>query len=262
MTRITWVVGQIIVGKLVLIAAHFWCYLYGVTESDKFHLQDVLIRPIAVWGPTVRDLKKGHNWWRVAMVVWGALAEILAIWMIGGVPWERIWETGPKAPAKSKLLAAVADEARRGAKDADSLEDALAQVESQTEGKEDKKPAARRQMIDCVVIGYMPAPARQGQTATNARNFAGLVLATEVYGKLKYAGTVEKGIPVALRTELEARLSQIGRRSPFVPCPAKVTANWVQPRLTCRISYTTRDKQMHLVETRFEQLLAEIELRR
>jgi hypothetical protein len=258
-TRVYWVVGQIIIGNIVLFSAHFWCYLYGVTESDKFSLMDVLIRPIAVWGPTVRDLKKGHNWWRVAMVVWGTLAELLAIWFIGGVPWEKVWEAGPKAPAKSKLLAAVADEARRGAQDADSLEDALGQVEGQGEGNEKKNKAilGRRINVDCVIIGYIPA-LKQGKKATDARNFSALILATELNGKLKFVGAVEKGIPVALRPELEARLSQIGRRTSFVPC--SLEGNWVHPRMTCRISHNGWSKERLIMDTRFEQMLAEISM--
>ena len=68
------------------------------------------------------------------------------------------------------------------------------------------------------------------------------------------------GFSNEVREQLNRQLPEIRRTKPIIP--SSLSARWVEPRLTCRISYTTRTATGALQKMEFEDLLAEIQLPR
>ena len=90
--------------------------------------------------------------------------------------------------------------------------------------------------------------------------FRGLVIATEFQGKLKVAGIVSEGISDEVRADLTRRLPTIARAKPIIS--SSLAAKWVEPRLTCRVSYTTRGAGGVLNKVKFDDLMGDIPLPR
>lgn len=245
--RIIWVIAQAAIGFFVMAGAHIWSFLRASTESDKFGPIDLFVRPLEIWKTTWLEMKTiPSTWWRIGAWFWGFTAKTLAFAAIGGVPYDKIWEYGPKAPPKRDLIQSIVDEANRGAKDAESLEEAMAQLE-----KEPPKEEIKRQPIDCVIIGFLPE-INQPNTPR------ALLVAAVVDSKLRYIGAVSEGISPEERERLEVRLPQIIRKAPFLPCSEPGT--WVEPIVAVRVRFVDFDKQRLISDPRFEKILAEINL--
>jgi len=239
--RLAAALALLTVASIAVIVAQLWAFFYAVTESDRLGIFDILMRPITVWSSTFRDICIPGVWRRVGMIAFGMTTLILSLTVVRGVPWERIWELGPLEPPKSALL--------------ESIENV---------GK--KKPAApaepveaskHRRVADCVVLGYIPYAGIASRTGENSIDFEALVLATEIKGTLVYAGIVSEGISDETRTIIAKRLPQLAREKPLISC--NVLAKWIEPAITCRVTFGdfTGDNQMD--EIVFSKLLAEIE---
>ena len=111
--------------------------------------------------------------------------------VIGGLPYERLWDWGFKPPAKQDLMAAVMDRAKQVENNkADSLEEAVGDFAGKAGLDEEKTPPKPRKNTDCVIIGY--------QFDKDGR-LSALVLGTAHLGKLVYAGNVRRSSAIRRR---------------------------------------------------------------
>jgi hypothetical protein len=230
-----------IAAKGAIITAHVWSFFYAVPESDRLGIADLFVRPFYVWSPTMRDIEQPGVWRRPAIMAFGIVAEVIGLAVVGGIPWNRVWELGPAEPPKKALADAIAN---------------VGKAEDSNESADSAKAAApARPRADCVIIGYVPAVASRVFGDENGLDFSSLVLASDVRGKLTYIGTVSGGIPDGDRAAIRARLAALKRSAPIVP--SSVSATWVDPVLACRISYARlSDGRYQGME--YDKLLAEL----
>jgi hypothetical protein len=255
-SRMIWALAQLAVAGAAAMFAHVRSFLHAVLESDKFGMADMILRPLAIWGPTIRDLRaNGTGWLRLGTFSWGTTGQICALAIVGGIPYAAIWEAGPKEPPKQNLIAAVADAAREGSPETDGLADAVGRVDESGDGFSDKKNSGaaakadeKRSQVDCLVIGYLVHP--------GGDRFHSLILATQVNKRLVYVGTVSNGFTPEITQQIQNRMAELPRETALVSCP--VEGKWIRPAIACRVSYEKFTKNQRLTEIRFEKLLAEI----
>jgi hypothetical protein len=226
--------------SVAVVFAQLWAFFYAVTESDKLGIGDILMRPVTVWSATFRDIDNPGVWRRFGIIAFGLTALILTLTVVRGVAWERIWELGPLEPPKQALL--------------DSIENV---------GKKRPAPAAPpetaakpRKSADCVVLGYIPYAGVAPRTGENSIDFEALVIATEIKDQLVYAGIVSEGFSDEDRKTIAQRLPQLARDKPLIA--TSVQAKWIQPALTCRVTFGDFSADNQMDTPVFVKLLAEI----
>jgi hypothetical protein len=220
-------------------------------EDDRLQMLDVILKPLAVWERTINSLPA--TWTRVAAGVWGWLAATLAVSLIGGIPYERLFDWGIKERPKKNLVQAIAQQAQEAEGDADSLEDAINDFTGET-GVEDEEQAFKLlPALDCLVLGYVPEIDKHGEVI-DIQSFA---LAAEVNGKLRYVGMVDVAkLPVEERGVLLAQMERAKRDRPMVRCDQ--AARWLEPRFSCRVRYKKWSSTDRLIDPRFEMMLADL----
>jgi hypothetical protein len=227
--------------KLSIGTAHVWSFFYAVPESDRLGVADLFVRPFYVWSPTMRDIESPGVWRRPALLAFGVVAEVVGLAVVGGIPWARVWELGPAEPPKRALADAVAN---------------VGKVDDEQDANGDGKAAAAASpRADCVIIGYVPSVAGRLFGEPNEIDFASLLLATDVRGKLTYIGAVSSGIPEEDRAAIRQRLGALQRAAPIVPC--SVSATWIEPVLACRVTYS-RATGSRFENVKYDKLLAEL----
>ncbi len=176
--------------------------------------------------------------------------------VIGGLPYDEVWNWGFKPPAKKNLLGAIAEKAGAGQGEEQSMEEAVGSFAKNAavdgnlpEGAKPKDPTgeAARQTIDALIVGY--------ELTTNGK-IDRFFLATEQNGKLFYAGRVRPSLTEEQAAELPARLSAARAPRPFINVPG--SAIWLQPRFTCRVTYHKRVESGMLQGMIWEDLLGEV----
>ncbi|MEX2185154.1 MAG: hypothetical protein WD875_00100 [Pirellulales bacterium] len=231
------------IASVSIVTAHAWSYFYAVPESDRLGIGDFLLRPFYVWSPTMRDIELPGVWRRPALMAFGIVAEVVGLAVVGGIPWDRVWELGPAEPPKRRLVEAVANIGQ---------EDDPSDADGSAGSAKAAQPRA-----DCVIIGYIPGVASRifGDSADEP-DFSSLVLASDVRGKLRYVGTVSGGIPEEDRIAIRKRLKELRRSSPIIPCGA--AGIWLEPALACRVAYARISEDNRLEELAYDKLLAEL----
>jgi ATP-dependent DNA ligase len=155
-------------------------------------------------------------------------------------------------------MGAIIDQAKNaGGENEEDMESAIKAFAGGSGADELKKPKPAppepRITVECVIVGFTT-------TEENREEFASLVLAGAVKGKLKVIGTVSSGISAELRQELNEKMPTITRSIPFVE--STLNANWIEPELTCSVTCQQQAKSGRLIEIQFKEMLAEIDLSR
>jgi hypothetical protein len=193
------------------------------------------------------------------MGAWGLSMTLFALTVVGGIRYSAMFDDwGFKKQPAPNLVQAITKKAKSAVGEGnESLGGAIqdfagdADVENpQNKAVPKPVPEAKRSVVDCVIIGYMPSPA-------GGEGFAQLLVATLVNGQLKFVGVVSEGISDEVRHELDREFLKIQRKTPFVRC--NYDGQWVQPTLMCRISYTSWPNRDRLKNPAFESLLANAE---
>jgi hypothetical protein len=235
----------LLVAKAAIGTAHVWSFFYAVPESDRLGVGDLFMRPFTIWAPTMRDIELPGVWRRPTLLVFGIVAEVVGLAVVGGIPWDRVWQLGPAEPPKKQLVDSIANVGK--APDAEGSNDP-------------NNPAAVGRRGDCVIIGYVPSLGTQllGDSGDDI-DFSTLVLASDIRGKLTFVGVVTGGVPDEDRAAIRKRLREIARPRPIVP--AAVSAAWVEPVLTCRVIYTRMTEDGRFEGLAYDKLLAEVDVR-
>jgi hypothetical protein len=231
--RTTWSLSQLAIGLLAFAGCHIFNFLVLAAEDADVGTLDPVMKPVKLW------MRAAHNLptrlWVSNTAASGVTAAAMSLLVIGGLPYERLWDWGFEPPAKQELMGAVMDrvkklESRNGA---DNLEDAIGDFAGTADGLTDEKvvPETPREKADCVILGYRLDP--NGKVDT-------LELGTNYLGRLVYAGRVKPEISAEEMARLKESLSRIRAYQPLIQIQSE-SATWVKPKIACRVSYTHRD---------------------
>ncbi len=249
--RSVWASIQLLVGLGLFGTFHLIATFKATFKVNGYSFMDGIVHPFDIWRPTIQELPGSAR--RVWLATWGLLAAVCATGIIGGIRYSVLVEDwGFRQRAKSDIAAQIKakamEEAMAGAKQADSLEDAVKNAAT-AEGSAQKSDSELEMLSsDCVVVGYNVNPA-DGTVSE-------LLLASVVDGELKYVGAVHKGIPDEVRAELATRLPELKRQTPFVKCPG--SGVWVRPIVACKTKFKSWTDDKLISDAEFQELLSDI----
>lgn len=255
--RSTWSVTQLFAGIGVGIACHLIVFILMSIDDPELGILDIVVSPLRAWKKLFRGMPR-HNW-VLCLNNFGMTAAVGAMLIIGGIPYERIWDWDFKGPANKSLLGAIADAAPADENDM-SMEEAMnsfasdAALDADDNSRDKKKHEGPvnvvRKETDALILGYQLD--RNGTVQT-------LFLATEVYGRLMYAGRVTPEFATPDESlELARKLRAVRTSRPVVSAPDE--GEWVQPRFTCRVTYDRRVESGRLQGLLWEEMLGEIKM--
>ncbi|MEM6654256.1 MAG: hypothetical protein AAF596_00490 [Planctomycetota bacterium] len=256
--RTTWAVVQLIGGLAIAAVCHLASFILVSTSDPDMGNADIVVNPFKAWKKLLGALPK-----RLAIVNSAnasVCAAVCAAGIIGGIPYERLLDWGITAPVEKSLLGAVMERASGAGGPEMSMEEAVTNFAGDAGGprnldglpdpsKQNQTPTIVRKTIDAVVLGYEVDAA--GKVTT-------LLLATERKSKLVYSGRVTPQLEDEEMAKLAAKLRAYRAPRPIINVP--VQATWVQPRLTCRVSYERRVESGQLTSLLWEELLSEMKL--
>ena len=246
--RTAWALAQLAIGVFAFAIGHFGCYLFAIMDNDSLSLLDMIMKPISVWAPTVRDLPKSFR--RSAAGLWGATAALLAIAVIGGIPYSALWNWGGERRVKTNLVQAITQQAAQAGATDEDLEGAIGDFAGKAGAddlKNKEKDIQRKRSAECLIIGFMPL---------GDSDFSSLILASVSNGQLRYVGTVADGIPADVRRELNQKMREMLRTEPFVKCT--LPGVWVEPQLVCNIRFQNWTDSRKMNKPLFDQIMADV----
>jgi hypothetical protein len=242
--RTTWSLSQLAIGAFAALICHIANFLVQVADDTDVGMLDVVLKPVKLWLNTFRILPS--RLWIVDAGASGVTAAVMSIVVIGGLPYERLWDWGFTPPPKQELMGAVMDRVKQlNENGADNLEDAIGDFAGKGELDENKVPEKPRKSADCVILGY---------TLDNTGRLNTLVLGTAHLGRLVYAGNVTpKFSDESERRELLDRLMAL--RTTQRTLPIQTEAIWVRPNVTCRVTFGERQSTGRLNDIQWETYL-------
>lgn len=251
--RTNWSLGQLGIGVLAASVCHIVNFLVLATEDSEFGVLDIALRPLKLWLRAFEQMP--DRLWVANTAVCGAVAAVMSPLVIGGLPYERLWDWGFEAPVKQELMGAVMDRVKKldSGAGSDNLQDAIGDFAGTADdlgddASEPPKPTpVKREKADCVILGYQLD--KEGKLDT-------LVLGTNYLGRLVFAGRVRPKISPAEMDELMAKLAAIRSSRPLIALQSE-TAQWVKPLYACRVSFTQRASG-RLYEIRWDRMLGTI----
>jgi hypothetical protein len=244
-------VTMFIAGVATAILCHATCFVLASTTDVDMGLLDMVVNPLKGWVRVWRQLPK--KLWLVLSGSCGVTSSLCAALIIGGIPFHVLLDWNFKQPPKQSLMGAVMAQAQKAPGGKDNLEEAIgdlagkAGVTGEPIAQKPKAKAKARQTAECLVIGYK---------LDDRGNLAQLLLAMKHKGKLTYCGYVMPRLDPKEERELLARFGQFPATRSFVPTDKDGV--WIQPRFTCRVTYTEANEKGRLSEIEWDTLMAEL----
>lgn len=252
--RTTWSLTQLLLGVLFALGCHFLNFMVLASEDSDLGLLDILLRPIKLWIRAFQRLPT--RLWIADGAAVGVAAVLSAIFVIGALPYDRLWDWGFTPPPKQDLMAAVMDRAKQvNGREADNLEDAIGDFAGTADSLTDPLASAtqdepKRQTADCVILGYR----------MKGSGLPELILGRSHLGKLVYAGSVTPTrMSGADRRGMLETLQSLQTDQPFIPMTS--SAIWVTPRLACRVTYGEIKPSGRLTDLQWDTLTGEVSRR-
>ena len=252
--RTTWSLTQLGIGLFAFVVCHVVTFVIAVVDDAEVGALDLVLKPLKLWIRAVKSLPA--RLWAADAAVAGLTGVVMSIIVIGGLPYERLWDWGFEKAPEQNLMGAVMSRMQQveGDGGADNLEDAV----SDFAGSENLEPGSGapapppkpREKVDCVILGYR----LDAQGRLNS-----IILGTAYRKKLVYAGYVTPRLSDEELAELTQRLAAAKTNRPFLTI--QTSAVWVEPRFSCRVSYTKRSDTGRLLDAQWEELLGEFELK-
>jgi hypothetical protein len=249
--RTTWSITQLGIGLVALFVCHIFNFIVAVVEDAEVGAFDLVLKPLKLWFRAAKNLPA--RLWVTDVALGGLTGVMMSLFVIGALPYEKLWDWGIEKPPEQNLVAAIASrvqqlESRGGA---DNLEDAVGDLagSQDLEPVESKPtpPPKPREKVDCLILGYR----LDAQGRLNS-----ILLATAYKRKLAYAGYVTPDMSDEDLANLTERLVAAKTHRPFLTL--HTSGNWVEPKLSCRVSYTKRSDTGRLLDAQWEELLGEI----
>jgi hypothetical protein len=243
--RTIWSLSQLSLGVITFAFCHVFNFVVLAAEDADFGVLDLFLKPLKLWIRAVHRLPT--RLWLANAAACGLMGVLMSMLLIGGIPYERLWDWGFEEPVKQDLMGAVMDRV----KDLDSrdqdLEEAIGDFAGKggVEGEEiPKTPAKPRGKADCVILGYNVD--REGRLDS-------LVLGAAHRSELIHAGRVRPEMSDDERSSLLTELMASKTLQPFISIEAEAT--WVKPKFTCRVTYGERLKSGQLRDVQWERLM-------
>jgi hypothetical protein len=253
--RALWSSIQLFLGLIGILAAQIWAFILIAPESEHLSAKD-LILSARLWSLTFRRLPETQK--KVWLGAWSFAAVLSSVFLVGGFSyWYQFYK--PKKIADRSLIQAIANEANRLNKKNKSMEEALEDLTKNAEDLTKKKDEAQkdvkadnRPVQDCVILGYTA----DTDAKTRKETLTGLIVATLVDGRVKFAGEVRRGITTRASDELLKRLTPLVQKEPFIK-GLSMPATWVKPQVYCEIRQSGFDRDGHLKDPSFKDILTE-----
>jgi ribosomal protein L40E len=251
----TWcgVIG-LVGGLIIALTAHIVAFVLCSFDDANFGVADIIVKPLKTWRQIARGLPEKIVLANSAN--FGVSLALTAALVVGGIPYERLLDWGFTARPKQSLVGAITSAAAEDkAKGADSLEGAVNDFAGEADADglgaagasmEDAKP---REKLECLVIGYH---------AGKSGGIQGLLLATDVAGKLTFVGQVQPELEASEAIDLLKKFEQNHSSRPLVK--TSLTATWLRPRFTCRVTYSDWPNGQRPKELQWDQMLDEVQL--
>jgi hypothetical protein len=251
--RTTWSLSQLAIGVIVATACHVFNFVVLAAEDADFGVMDVFLKPVKLWLRAVHRMPT--RLWVANAAACGLVAAAMSILIIGGLPYERLWDWGFKQPVKQDLMGAVMDRAKELDSGNDGeLEDAIGDFAgtagAEGEDGKPKTPPEHREKADCMILGYQVD--REGRLDS-------LILGAVHKKKLIHVGRVSPELSEEARRSLLTELTAIKTLKPFVSIEAEGT--WVKPKFTCRVSYGEKQKNGQLRDVKWDALLGSVKMK-
>jgi hypothetical protein len=245
--RTAWSLSQLGAGVLTALGCHIFNFLVCAADDADFGVIDLFLKPLKLWIRAARNLP--NRLWVANSAICGVTAVLMSIVVIGGLPYERLWDWGFEEPVKQNLMGAVMDRVKEldSQAGADNLEEAVGDFAGSQNvdlNAAAQKPPKPRGKADCVILGYQVD--RDGRLAS-------LLLGAAHREKLMFIGRVTPVLPDDELHDLLTSLEAVKAARPFIPMEAD--AIWVQPKYTCRISFGERLKGGRLRDLQWERRL-------
>jgi hypothetical protein len=253
--RTAWSVTQLFLGLAVVLTCHLIAFVMFMRVVSDAGLLDIILKPVKPWIMRVHELPAYQ--WLCHAGISSLVAVIMSFFVIGGLPYEKLWDWGIEKPVKQDLMGAILNQAKKGKGHEKPVEEAVEDFAGQAgrddNGKEAAEPKAppkpkERKSDDCLIIGYR----------TNSEGLVYvLVLAGENLGKLQYVGQVTPQLSVKDLRDLTDKLAAYTTFDSFVKLQMD-GITWVEPKFTCRVSYAHKGQQGGLFDLKLESFLGEI----
>lgn len=251
--RTTWSLTQLFLGLAIAFTCHLITFVLFMREVSDAGLLDIILKPVKPWIRRVHELPTYQ--WLCHAGISSVVAVIMSLLVIGGLPYEKLWDWGFDKPVKQNLMGAIMDQAKQGEGEEKPLEEAVQDFAGQAgvDGKEPPKPKTKpeskeRKFDDCLIIGYR----------ANSEGLAYLLLlAGENFGKLQYVGQVTPQLSIKELRDLTGQLQANTSFDPFVKLQMD-GVTWVKPKFTCRVSYARKGKKGGLYDIKLESFLGEV----
>jgi hypothetical protein len=250
--RTTWSLTQLAIGSTAVDGGHVINFLVLAADDAEVGLLDLFLKPIKLWARAFQNLPS--RLWLVDSAVCGLVATIMSFLVIGGIPYDRLWDWGIKEAPKQDLMGAVMNRVKQldsGEQDGDlekSVSDFAGKGDLDDKNKPKPEPPKPINRTDCVILGYWLDA--NGQLTS-------LLLGTANRGELVYAGSVRPKLAESELKALTEMLKAIAINKPFIKIETEAT--WVQAKYTCRVIYGKRTKTGRLQDIEWEKLLGRIE---
>ena len=253
--RERWSVYQFLIGGLALLSVHTYSYVRAILNSTDYNLLDIVLKPVKIWEGVVNALPRTR--FLIFVGSTSLTATLMAMIVVGGLPYHILWSWKVRERAKPNLMAAALSHMQQGESEGDleeSMDDFVAHAASEglLDGNFGQDAGdAKRVYVDCVIIGYQT-------TIKKPRRLKSIILARENKEELVAFARVAKGWDEETEKELLAELPKLHRFRPLIEVRYK--ANWVNPFLTCRTSATELPDKGGYVDVQFEEMLSKIEV--
>lgn len=250
--RTTWSLTQLAIGLLAAFGCHVFNFLVLAAEDADFGLMDLLMKPLKLWARAIQNLPS--RLWVANTAITGLAAALFSVLIIGGIPYDRLWDWGVKQPPKQDLMGAIMDRVKKLDKGEGSgdLEKSIGDFAGSKGDELNQKPKTAlpkpRENTDCVILGYLLNG--EGRLST-------LLLGAVHGGQLVYAGSVAPKLPADEMKTLAESLKLIQSKRPIIRIEYEAT--WVQPKYTCRVSFGQRAKSGLLRDIEWSKLLGSID---
>jgi hypothetical protein len=248
--RTTWSLSQLAIGFAAVVGCHIFNFLTIVADDADVGLLDLLLKPLKLWGRAIGHLPS--RLWVVNTAISGLTAAVLSVLVIGGIPYDRLWDWGLKQPVKQDLMGAVMEQVQKVDGKEEDLEKSINDFAGKKGDDPNDKPKADppkpKKNADCVILGYV---------LDHDGRLSSLVLGTADAGHLVYAGNVTPNLPADGMKQLLETLKSIVSLRPLIYVDYE--AIWVQPKLTCRVNFAEKSNAGRLHNIEWDSLLGSID---
>jgi len=240
----------LVIGCVAFFFCHVLTFLFVIADDADTGALDIILRPLKLWLRAFANMPQ--RLWVTVLAAGGLTAVITSMLIIGGLPYDRLWDWGFEKRKSPNLISAVLSQKDKvEGKGADNLEDAVKDfagnqnVDQMVEEPVIPKP---RLQADCVILGYR---------VDAAGNIRSLILGTALRKQLVFACSVTPQLSSEQNMELLELLNHTQSHQPYLPL--QLSAEWVILKYSCRVSFESQEKSGRLLNPSWEKFLGSLD---